>query len=254
MSTFSKIKKSGTLYEDVVKEIKMAILSGRFPSGSPLPSEQHLAEQFGVSRPVVREALRYLQFSGFLEIRRGTKGGAYIKDSLRNTFMNHISDLILYRHFKGEHLAQARLLLEPEICRLAAENASPKDIATMKALSSQAAACTNPEARNKMFYQFHRLIGQSCGNPLYALLLESIMDFVEGFIRTITHTVKPDPIPPDRQGDHDEIIEALENHDPERAAELAIQHATLRLERMKDLERTYLALLAGEEFSDESFD
>ena len=100
MSAFSKIKKSGTLYEDVVKEIKMAILSGRYTSGAPLPSEQQLADQFGVSRPVVREALRYLQFSGFLEIRRRPPRAAPIKDALRHTFLNHISDLILYRHFR----------------------------------------------------------------------------------------------------------------------------------------------------------
>ncbi len=86
MPSFRKIKRSGNLYEDVVKEIKVAILSGRYGSGAPLPSETQLAEQFGVSRPVVREALRYLQSSGFVEIRRGTKGGAYILDTLRHTF------------------------------------------------------------------------------------------------------------------------------------------------------------------------
>ena len=102
---------------------------------------------------------------------------------------------------------------------------NPKDIHEMKDLVARCTACTNPETRNKMYGQFHRLIGRSCGNPLYALLLESIMDFVEGFIRTITHTIKPGAIPADRQGDHDEIIDALEKRDPEKAAEAAIRHA-----------------------------
>ena len=243
MAPFNKIKKSGNLYEDVVKEIKVAILSGRYTGGEPLPSETQLAEQFGVSRPVVREALRYLQSSGFVEIRRGTKGGAYIRDTLRHVFLQDISDLILYRHFKVDHLAQARLLLEPEVCRLAALNATPKDIEAMKELVKRYATITNVDEKDKMYAYFHRLVGRSCGNPLYALLLESIMDFTEGFIRTI----KPVSKFIHQDDDHDEIISALENHDPEKAAEVATRHATHILEEMDKLEKTYLAILEGEE-------
>ena len=240
---FSKIKKSRNLYEDVVKQIKVAILSGRYTGGLPLPSETQLAEQFGVSRPVVREALRYLQSSGFVEIRRGTKGGAYIQDNPRHTFLQDISDLILYRHFKVDHLAQARLLLEPEVCRLAALNATPKDIKEMKDLVRCYGTISNPDEKDKMYAMFHRLVGRCCGNPLYALLLESIMDFTEGFIRTI----KPVSKFIHRDDDHDDIIDALETHDPEKAAEVATRHATHILEEMEKLEKIYLALLEGEE-------
>ena len=55
---FQKIKKARNLYEDVIKAIKTAILSGKYLIGTALPSETELAKQFGVSRPVVREALR----------------------------------------------------------------------------------------------------------------------------------------------------------------------------------------------------
>lgn len=246
MEPFSKIKRSRNLYEDVVKEIKVAILSGRYVSGEPLPSETQLAEQFGVSRPVVREALRYLQSSGFVEIRRGTKGGAFIRDTLKYTFLDDFSDLILYRHFKVEHLAQARLLLEPEICRLAAQNATAKDIQAMKDLIKKYATIDNPDEKDKMYAMFHRLVGRSCGNPLYALLMESIMDFTVGFIRTI----KPVTKWIHQDDEHDEIIEALENKAPERAAEVATRHASHILEEMHKLEETYLALLESEESAD----
>ena len=219
------------------------VVSGRYAAGTPLPSETHLAEQFGVSRPVVREALRYLQSSGFVDIRRGTKGGAYIRDTPKHTFLEDISDLILYRHFKVDHLAQARLLLEHEVCRLAAVNATPKDIQGMKDLVAQYAVITNVDVKDKMYSMFHRLVGRSCGNPLYALLMESIMDFTDGFI----HTIKPVSKLIHRDDDHDEIIVALEKQDPEKAAEVATRHATHILEEMEKLEKTYLALLEGEE-------
>lgn len=240
---FTKIKKYRNLYEDVVKEIKVAVLSGRYPIGSALPSETQLAEQFGVSRPVVREALRYLQSRGLVEIRRGTKGGAFVCDTFRHTFLEDFSDLILYRHVKVEHLTQARLLIEPEVSRLAALNATTRDIAAMKELVRQYGVIKNPDEKDKMYALFHRLVGRCCGNPLYAQLMESIMDFTEGFIRII----KPVSKFIHRDDDHDEIIDAFEKHDPAKAAEVATRHAHHILEEMHELETTYLALLEQKE-------
>lgn len=245
MEPFAKIKKYGNLYEDVVKEIRVAVLSGRYPSGAPLPSETQLADQFGVSRPVIREALRYLQSRGLIEIRRGTKGGAFIRDNFRHAFLEDFSDLILYRHVKVDHLTQARLLLEPEVSRLAAINAKPQDIEGMKELVRQYGNIKNIDEKDRMYALFHRLVGRCCGNPLYAQLMESIMDFTEGFIRII----KPVSKFIHQDHDHDEIIDAFEKHDPERAAEVATRHARHILEEMHELETTYLALLEREEGS-----
>lgn len=236
---FTKIKKYRNLYEDVVKEIKAAVLSGRYPIGSALPSETLLADQFGVSRPVVREALRYLQSRSLVEIRRGTKGGAFVCNTFRHLFMEDFSELILYRHVKVEHLTQARLLIEPEVTRLAALNATARDIAGMKELVLHYGTLKNPDEKDKMYAQFHRMVGRCCGNPLYAQLMESIMDFTEGFIRII----KPVSKFIHRDDEHDEIIEAFEKRDPVKAAEVATRHANHILEEMHELENTYLTLL-----------
>src|SRR4030042_1287639 len=128
MAHFKKIKRSTSLYEDVVNEIKKAILSGKYKTGDALPSETELARQFGVSRPVIREEIRVLQSRGFLEIRRGTTGGAFVRELYQLPFMEDFADLIRYRRVKVDDLARARLLLEPEVCRLAAQNASQKSL------------------------------------------------------------------------------------------------------------------------------
>ena len=134
MSDFKKIKRATNLYEDVVNEIKKAILSGKYKTGEALPSETELARQFGVSRPVIREGIRVLQSRGFLEIRRGTTGGAFVRDLHQLPFMEDFADLIRYRRVKVDHLAKARLLLEPEVCRLTAQNASEKQIRELQNL------------------------------------------------------------------------------------------------------------------------
>jgi GntR family transcriptional repressor for pyruvate dehydrogenase complex len=242
---FTKIKKGRNLYEDVIKELKKAIISGTYPTGALLPSETELAKQFGVSRPVVREALRSLQSKGFVEIKRGIKGGTFIRDTLRLPLFDDFASFILYRRFRVDHLAKARLLVEPEVCRLAAKNATRAEIREMKDLVQHYGAIKNPDEKDPLYSLFHRLVGRSCGNPIYAVLIENIMDFTEGFIRTI----KPVTQFIHEDHDHDEILIALENRDPERAAEVATQHARHILEGMRKLEAVYLELLEEDETS-----
>lgn len=239
MRKFVKLKRNGNLYEDVIKAIKAAILSGSHPSGTPLPSETELARQFSVSRPVIREALRGLQSSGFIDIKRGTKGGTFVRDVSRLPMFDDFESFILHRRLKVDHLAQARLHLEPEICRLAAINATAEALATMKQ-QVESYAQVGPDEKDVLYSGFHRLVGRACGNPIYALLMENIMDFTEGFIRTI----RPVTTIIHHDHDHDEIIAAIEAREPRKAADVATRHAYQVLKEMQKLEEIYLALLA----------
>ena len=243
MNDFKKIKRARNLYEDVVKEIKTAILSGKYETGDALPSETELTQLFGVSRPVVREALRSLQSRGFLEIRRGTKGGAYVKDFFKLPFIEDFADLIRFRRIRVDHLSKARLLLEPEICRLTAEKASVQDLDEMRSLIKTYTMIMDRDKLDTMYSLFHRLVGRACGNPLYTIINESIMDFTDGFIKTI----KPIQTVIHNDSDHDEILIAFEEHDSEKAAEVGLRHASHILGEMKKLEKTYLELLVGED-------
>jgi DNA-binding FadR family transcriptional regulator len=236
---FARIKKTHNLYEDVTEVIKTAILSGSYPSGSPLPGETELARQFAVSRPVIREALRALQSMGYLGIKRGTKGGTFVRDIIRFPLFDDFHHFILHRHFKVDHLAQARLFIEPEVCRLAAINASAEDIQGMKDLLAGYGGIKSADVKDYMYSRFHRLVGRACGNPIYAMLMEKIMDFTEGFIRTI----KPVTTFIHHDHDHDAIIAAIEARNPEGAAKVAIRHATQISRAMLKLERVYLELL-----------
>lgn len=242
MHKFARIKKHRNLYEDVIQEIKTGILSGSYPSGSPLPSETELARQFEVSRPVIREALRSLQSVGFVDIKRGTKGGTFVRDLIRFPLLDDFHNFILHRHFQVNHLAQARLFLEPEVCRLAAVNATEEEIQSINTLVSETSHIGKAEAKDQAYIRFHRLVGRACGNPIYAMLMENIMDFTEGFIRTI----KPVTTLIHHDHDHDDIFNAIKSRKPEEAARLAKRHATHILEEMQKLEVVYLDRLKKE--------
>lgn len=241
MADFKKIKRSTSLYQDVVNEIKKAILSGKYKTGEALPSEMELARQFGVSRPVIREGIRVLQSRGFLEIRRGITGGAFVRELYQLPFMEDFADLIRYRRVKVDDLARARLLLEPEVCRLAAQNASQKSLREMQTLLDSYAVIKEPDKLDSLYAMFHRLVGRACGNPIYSIIMENIMDFTESFIKTM----KPVTTIIHNDSDHDEILEAFRQRDSEKAAEVGTRHAMDILREMKKLEDTYLELLGG---------
>jgi DNA-binding GntR family transcriptional regulator len=92
---------------------------------------------------------------------------------------------------------------------------------------------------DNLYALFHRLVGRACGNPIYSIIMENIMDFTESFIKTM----KPVTTIIHNDGDHDKILEAFKQRDSEKAAEVGTRHAMDILREMKELEDTYLELL-----------
>ncbi|MFC1841355.1 FadR/GntR family transcriptional regulator, partial [Thermodesulfobacteriota bacterium] len=213
-----------------------------YKTGDALPSETELARQFGVSRPVIREGIRVLQSRGFLEIRRGITGGAFVRELYQLPFMEDFADLIRYRRVKVDDLSRARLLLEPEVCRLTAQNASQKALKEMQNLLDSYDIIKERDKLDSLYAMFHRLVGRACGNPIYSIIMENIMDFTESFIRTM----KPVTTIIHNESDHDEIMDAFRQRDSEKAAEVGTRHAMDILREMKKLEDTYLELLGGD--------
>jgi DNA-binding FadR family transcriptional regulator len=82
-----------SFFEDVLLQLKESILSGRFKSGEKLPSKRELSLEFQVSRGVIRDAIRALELRGFVGIRQGPAGGAYVTDLSFNQVENAFLDL-----------------------------------------------------------------------------------------------------------------------------------------------------------------
>jgi DNA-binding FadR family transcriptional regulator len=234
--TIEKIRKIPSLYEEVVDRIKKAIFAGEYRSGEVLPSEVEMAEKLGVSRPVVREAYKSLQSLGFLEIRRGTKGGAFVCDLDNLSFAENISDLIRLGKISIDNLVATRLFLEPEIGRLAALNATKEQLDELAEIAKQYADVTDPREQIRLNSKFHRFIGRACGNPLFSVLLDSIMDFTETFLESICPQNKVLHQPQE----HMAIHTALCAGDQELTRQLVHQHIKNISTRMHKLQNSYL--------------
>ena len=81
-------------FDDVVEQVRRSIVDGAIAAGDRLPSEREMAEQFGVSRATLREALRALEALGLLEIRRGAQGGAFAVDASSEQLTVQVRELM----------------------------------------------------------------------------------------------------------------------------------------------------------------
>ncbi len=236
------VGKQENLYETVAGEIREAILNGSLKMGETLPNETELARRLGVSRPVIRESLRYLQAQGLIKVNRGTKGGAVVGRIDHLFLLENIADLIRLRQLTVEHLVQVRQYIEPEVFRLAARNASDEELEAMDRLLEQSQHEDNPDLKRDLHGDFHREVGRACGNPIYAALINRILDFTLAFVATL----KPKHLILHKAEDHRVILEALKQRDADLAAELVLKHIRQLNKQIKSLEAAWLRMAADE--------
>jgi len=175
---FTAARKS-RVYHDIVEQIRDAILQGRLKPGDRLPPERTLQEVFETSRITVREALRVLEHEGVLEIRTGSKGGAYVLEPSIHRVRRSLSMLIEYRNVPLTELAEFREEIEGNVTTLAAERAGKEDLEKLDAVmrSLEQAAGAGLEGWNDMLTmddRFHMTLARASHNILYEIVLEAV--------------------------------------------------------------------------------
>ncbi|TAK52556.1 MAG: FCD domain-containing protein [Gammaproteobacteria bacterium] len=155
--------------ENLVQQLTEKINSGEIPKGSLLPSERQLAETFGASRSVVREAMVALQASGLISIRSSRRA---IVTQLDNTgFFNQLTGAaqsLMARPNGMSDFQEARTLFECGMSRHAARYASPKEIERLRvALEQNKKAVDDPELFAKTGLEFHRILAEIPGNGIF---------------------------------------------------------------------------------------
>ena len=125
-----KVIQSSRLYEQIVQQIEDSILKGELTEGSQLPAERELAEQFGVSRTAVREAIKALQEKGLVDAFPGR--GTFVTNGSSNSMRRSLDRIIKTGDQDGStYLVEVREILEPEIAALAASRADYEDLERM---------------------------------------------------------------------------------------------------------------------------
>ncbi len=128
--SFRKIQRRPTLAEEVSSQIKESILGGEYPAGEALPTEPELAEQFGVSRAVVRDAVRMLSAQGLVDVQHGR--GMFVTSSLIEWFAESLYTTLRKEGASVWDVEQFEELFSPQIIALAARNITAEQGARLR--------------------------------------------------------------------------------------------------------------------------
>lgn len=241
LKMFGPVKKT-KIYEEIVAKVKEMIADNRLKSGEKLPGERELAEVFQVSRSSVREALRSLETHGYLESRQGD--GTYIARQPVDSLVSPLASVILTEKDGQMELFEMRRMIEPHVAYLAAERATPEEIDMMEeALELQEEEIAQGETGTEIDKTFHYLMAKATKNKVFIRIADSIMDLLaESRDRYLQVEGRPEK----SIARHRQLLEAIKEGNPERAAEIMREHlvdienslfATQRKEGLNKTER-----------------
>ena len=224
-----------TAPEQIADRLATAIALGEFVPGQRLPVERDLAGQLGVSRATVREALQRLSMGGYLEIRRGRLGGAFVRDGWRPESAAAIRRTLVANWGRFESLLDFRTLVEPLIASTAAERAGDADRDAIRAaLEGYRSAGPDREASRAADEALHLAVARATHNEHLVAISRRVRAEVSlGF--------SAEPYSPRIReralGEHARLAEAVLRRDAEASGRVAGQHFRITEDVLRDLIR-----------------
>jgi DNA-binding FadR family transcriptional regulator len=217
----------------IAKSIRDAILSGELMADDRLPSEAELSEQFEVSRPTVREALKRLAAQSLIRTQRGAFGGAFVhRLSYPEAQAQHVTTstlLLSINDVSFDVACEARYALERSCTRLAAERRTADHLATMRAeIHRQTQPGLSDESFCASDVALHRALVDSAANPILSYQLAGSVEAMQPLMNMITFTARSRA---QIVTLHTELADAIEARDTGKADQvlLALETYTLSL-------------------------
>ena len=210
------------LSDQIIGDILRKIGSGEFKPERPLPSESHFCAIYSVNRGVIREAISALEAKGFVQVHQGSKSTVsptYDWDVLDPIWVSVNANKDYY-----DALFKTREIIEPEIAYYAAQNASKKDISELRRILELTKRSQDScENRAKLDAEFHKTLSRATKNPILNQLHNSITNL--GMVsRTISIGFASPEVLLRTVKEHEKIIDAVENHEPELARASMLIH------------------------------
>ncbi len=225
-------KKTGSLIESASEAIIELILEKKMGPGDKLPNEFDLAQQLGVGRNTVREAIRRLAARNILVIRQGA--GTFVADNtgipedpLGLTFIGNDPELAM-------EVNDVRMIIEPVAAELAALNASPQQISRMEELCEQLRqACQKGDSYRAYDLAFHSMVGECSGNSILTKIMYILTESASVSIR-IEYDHRRDMV----YKEHKMILNAIRRKDSIGAKYAMIAHlSTARQDLVSRVEK-----------------
>jgi len=236
MTTMFKPIRPKKISEEIVEQIKLLISQGELKPGERIPSERDLATMLSVSRPSVREALMVLEAMGFVDSRQG--GGTFVRSLAEFSMADPLSVLVGEKDPRMLHaLAEVRMGLETWSAFLAAKRAKPEEIARLRELYN----IMQKQAKSggwdaDVDAQFHYTITAAAQNTLQLHVLNTIHSLFHTTIQVaLTEFYRKEGYLDLLLTQHREIMEAIADHDPERARANMMVHLAMVEEKLAEL-------------------
>lgn len=231
----SHIARSGGVYRGrgpraaalVAAYLRRQIVEGNIQDGDELPSEAVLMEQFVVSRPTLREALRVLESEGLLTVRRGAIGGSRVHAPDPEVAARFAGRVLEHRGTTLADIRQVRLMLEPQCAKLVAEQRTESDLERLrKCLEAGADEVESNGATPLGSHQrFHELIVQLSGNQTLILMSSMLRHILhDRAAGTDVNGSTDDRRIRGAQKEHQHLVDLVEMQDGERAEQVWTRH------------------------------
>jgi GntR family transcriptional regulator, transcriptional repressor for pyruvate dehydrogenase complex len=176
---FQAASRTHKISDQIIEQIRNAILSGRFKPGDKVASEKELMSEFGVSKATLREALRVLEGMGLVEIKKGITGGVFIAEVDMKTTIHGIINFLHFKTVSIKDITMIRYLLEPPVAQIAALRIQPEDIVKLESMIKEDPATPHTIVSREI--GFHRYLVRMTENPILIL----VMDFIDNILNDI---------------------------------------------------------------------
>jgi GntR family transcriptional repressor for pyruvate dehydrogenase complex len=222
--------------EEITEQIKSAIVAGKLKPGERLPPERELVKQLGVSRVSLREALKSLESTGFVEIRRG--GGCSIRPLLTDKVRDPLNLMIKENLERVFDLIEVRKEIEAWSAYHGAMRATEEDILLLSRIVEETKThLDRGEAPpNKLDQDFHMAVSQSSHNTIQSHLMFTVYDLFSEYFRFLTEKICFNRRYLEQiHHQHLEILRAIEQKNPGEARERITEHLNFVEEQLRNL-------------------
>ena len=205
---------------DAAEKIKALITEGSLVAGSRLPPERELVEIFSISRPSLRDAMRALSTLGIVESRHG--GGTFVTDLDARTLLAPLDFFLQLSQVNLDDTFESRRIIEIEIVRKAASQATRADIADLNdMIAAHAKIQKDPVGFLILDCRFHEKLSALAGNAVLQRVAYGLYNMDLHIRRRAT--AEPGLIA-ESTADHTKIADAIAAHDPQGSADAMAQH------------------------------
>jgi GntR family transcriptional repressor for pyruvate dehydrogenase complex len=224
-----EIQRREAVTTEIARKLLDFLLAGHFSPGDRLPSERQLAQELGVGRSVVREALKSLTLLGIVDVRQGD--GTFLRSTESELLPHAVGWGLLLGTRRTRHFIEARQYIEVIVAGLAAERRDEADLADLERhLTAMYAAEGDPEAFFAADIAFHLRMAEAARNEAFLQILASIRTLVKVWSNyVVTESVRV----ADLADEHRTVFVAIAAGDPDGARAAMQDHMERALGRLE---------------------